>query len=355
MSDGIFVDHNGKQLTINIQEGSTYVIVDSNGTQIPFDTATAGGAGTFTSINVSGNGNIDGDLTVGGTITAAGSDTQVQFNDSGVLAGSADLTWDGSVLTVAGTIADSDSAANAGHVRFNHAGVLSSSNGFKYGFDTGVLQIGEADFAAPGTLIIGNGVGSGSGDNAATLVGNSLGDLTITPGTSSVTIAGNLVLSGTARRIQGDFSNATVANRTIFQSSTTNGNTSVRFMPNGSGTGASTTVINTSDPANSSYGTLTVSSSVVQLSSDAVGTGTHLPLQITTQGGVVAEFSTTGNSSIGIGGLATTATDGFVYIPACAGTPTGVPTTVAGYAPMVVDSTNNKLYVYTGGAWVAMN
>ena len=63
----------------------------------------------------------------------------------------------------------------------------------------------------------------------------------------------------------------------------------------------------------------------------------------------------TGSVSVGVASIATTATDGFLYIPACAGAPTGTPTAKTGLAPMVVDSTNNKLYVYVGGAWVAMN
>jgi hypothetical protein len=49
--------------------------------------------------------------------------------------------------------------------------------------------------------------------------------------------------------------------------------------------------------------------------------------------------------------LATTATDGFLYVPTCAGTPTGTPTSITGMAPIVVNTTNNKLYFYSGGAW----
>jgi hypothetical protein len=49
--------------------------------------------------------------------------------------------------------------------------------------------------------------------------------------------------------------------------------------------------------------------------------------------------------------LATTATNGFLYVPTCAGTPTGVPTAITGMAPIVVNTTNNKLYFYSGGAW----
>jgi hypothetical protein len=58
-----------------------------------------------------------------------------------------------------------------------------------------------------------------------------------------------------------------------------------------------------------------------------------------------------GNVAVGGGALATTATDGFLYVPTCAGTPTGTPTAITGMAPIVVNTTNNKLYFYSGGAW----
>lgn len=53
------------------------------------------------------------------------------------------------------------------------------------------------------------------------------------------------------------------------------------------------------------------------------------------------------------GALATTATDGFTYVPTCAGTPTGVPTAQTGMVAMVFDTTNNKLWVYDG-AWIGV-
>lgn len=52
--------------------------------------------------------------------------------------------------------------------------------------------------------------------------------------------------------------------------------------------------------------------------------------------------------------LATTATDGFLYIPTSAGLPTGTPTTQTGTAPIEYDTTNNELMVYNGG-WRAIN
>ena len=69
--------------------------------------------------------------------------------------------------------------------------------------------------------------------------------------------------------------------------------------------------------------------------------GTNDFLSITSTGSVIC------NSAA----IATTATDGFLYVPTCAGAPTGVPTTQTGRIPLVVDSTNNKLYFYSGGAW----
>jgi len=48
---------------------------------------------------------------------------------------------------------------------------------------------------------------------------------------------------------------------------------------------------------------------------------------------------------------ATNATDGFLYLPSCAGTPTGTPRTYTDAVPVIVDRTNNKLYFYTNGSW----
>ena len=53
----------------------------------------------------------------------------------------------------------------------------------------------------------------------------------------------------------------------------------------------------------------------------------------------------TGNKSA----PATTATDGFLYIPKMSGAPTGVPTAKTGYSPVVHDQTNSKLCVYDSG------
>jgi hypothetical protein len=44
-------------------------------------------------------------------------------------------------------------------------------------------------------------------------------------------------------------------------------------------------------------------------------------------------------------------TAGFTHIPAAGGAPSGVPTNPEGNVPLYYDTTNDKLYVYTGSAW----
>lgn len=60
-----------------------------------------------------------------------------------------------------------------------------------------------------------------------------------------------------------------------------------------------------------------------------------------------------GNVCIGNAAIATNATNGFLYIPTCAGAPSGTPTTKTGRVAMVFDTTNNKLMIYDGG-WIGV-
>lgn len=64
-------------------------------------------------------------------------------------------------------------------------------------------------------------------------------------------------------------------------------------------------------------------------------------------------FTVAGDGSVILAGaaLATGATFGFVYMPSCAGTPSGTPVAHTGTVPTVVDTTGSKLWAYIGGAW----
>ncbi len=54
----------------------------------------------------------------------------------------------------------------------------------------------------------------------------------------------------------------------------------------------------------------------------------------------------------GEGGLATTATDGFPYVPSAAGIPTGTPTTEINLNPRVFNRTGGIEYIWDGSNWI---
>jgi hypothetical protein len=270
-----------------------------------------------------------------------------------------------------------------------------------------------------------------------------------------------IALTGTADRIVGDFSNATVPSRTMFQTSTTNGASRLGVIPNGTGNTSSYSLFNNSTALNCGTMSMTLTNSLASLTSGITGSGSYVPLdinvggsqrlQISTAGAVAIGTTTLADSALTLAGiyqsssnvsnvyytggtipatttsatsvfhsnvataasaftltnlyhyrvtgvslgagsavtneygfygnipagsgkwnvyvngtapslfngttvvgtapLATTATDGFLYVPTCAGVPTGVPTTYTGTAPIVIDTTNHRLYFFSGGSW----
>jgi len=81
------------------------------------------------------------------------------------------------------------------------------------------------------------------------------------------------------------------------------------------------------------------------------GLGSTQPLRFLTNTLERMRIDSDGNVVVNTAAIATTATNGFLYVPTCAGTPTGTPTTYTGRVPIVVDTTNHKLYFYSGGTW----
>lgn len=90
------------------------------------------------------------------------------------------------------------------------------------------------------------------------------------------------------------------------------------------------------------------------LTATTTGVGLLIEAPTGATNNLAAKF--TGGSVVMSGAaLATTATSGYVYLTTCAGVPTGVPDVMTGTAAVQIDSTNNKMYIYSGGAWVALN
>ena len=123
-----------------------------------------------------------------------------------------------------------------------------------------------------------------------TVVGGALPYLPIGGGT----LTGDLGFSGAGRRIKGDFSNAIVTNRLMFQTSTANSNSIVGILPSGTGQISGLRVFNNSDPTNSSFGDLLCSSTAVSIASSLIGTGTFLPLWLQAGGATRLTVNPTG-------------------------------------------------------------
>jgi hypothetical protein len=130
---------------------------------------------------------------------------------------------------------------------------------------------------------------------------------------------------------------------------TTNGNISVAAPARNDATSNAIGVWASNDPADNARANVKfVTTAGASSSNSYIAFATN---NYGVSGGERMRIDSSGNVRIGTAALATTATDGFLYIPTCAGTPTGVPTSITGLAPLVIDSTNNKLYFYSGGSW----
>ena len=116
---------------------------------------------------------------------------------------------------------------------------------------------------------------------------------------TALSLAGNLTFTGTGQRITGDFTNATVANRVAFQTSTTNSATNVLILPNGTSTTSAINIANNSDPTNAASLTLSSLSTDVRINSGYFGAGTYLPLTMYTGGSERLRIDTSGNVGIG--------------------------------------------------------
>jgi hypothetical protein len=154
---------------------------------------------------------------------------------------------------------------------------------------------------------VGSGLILGTQDGTATPVERlritSAGNVGI--GTSSPTqpldVNGNVAITGTARRITGDFSNATIASRTLFQTSASNSQTGVVLIP----TGTSDQAIfeansDSTGGANGSISQIGVyAAGDVRFTSGNRGTGTLRPMTFYTGGSERMRIDASGNVGIG--------------------------------------------------------
>jgi hypothetical protein len=173
---------------------------------------------------------------------------------------------------------------------------------------TGSLPLSQLDANFSTGIVIGNTTVA-LGDTITTINNLTLANVTVTSASFSnvtlsgtTTVSGNTtVFSGTGARIQGDFSNATLASRTAFQDKTTNGPTGIGVLPNGSNATSAISLFNNSDPTNAAYSGIAIGPGNAALISANTGSGTALPLNIYVGSGAPerARFTTDGKFLVG--------------------------------------------------------
>jgi len=148
------------------------------------------------------------------------------------------------------------------------------------------------------TTIQYNNTGAFAGSANLTFNGTTLNAASINVST------GNLTFTTTAQKIVGDFSNATISNRTNFVTGTANSSTGIYALPSGTSTAASWQATNASDPTNASKIIIATNGTTdVQLVSGVNGTGTYLPL--TFFNGGLGRFVIGTSGQFGVGPTAT--------------------------------------------------
>lgn len=146
---------------------------------------------------------------------------------------------------------------------------------------------------------------------------------------------------------------------------TQNANTSLTLTNTNSSTAASVGILFTANGQNHrilTHGNGFTTAGAFAAGSMVIGSNTILNLVAENAAGVIgfytgsttnlrAQITAAGSFVMGSAAIATNATEGFLYIVSCAGTPTGTPVAKTGRVPMVWDSTNKKFYIYDG-SWL---
>lgn len=283
----------------------------------------------------------------------AGSDTQVLFNDGGVLAGDSGFTFNktnntidlgGATVTASDPVLDLSQTWNSAGVTFTGWKINITDTASSAGSLLADLQVaGTSRFAVQktGNVRVANGTSLSSmyarfpdyfGSPAFALSKND-NDTSYVFHVDTFGTVGYVKIGSTAAYTwasAGTFGTNPTIDLLLFRDA-------AGTLAQRNGTNAQTFRVYRSytDASNYSRWTVKWNTSTAILHAEGAGTGTD------------------GSVAFNDAALATDATRGFLMIPSCAGTPTGTPADIpTGQAPIVYDSTNKKLCVWDGAAWV---
>ena len=153
-----------------------------------------------------------------------------------------------------------------------------------------------------GVMTIASSVLTTTDINGGTIDGATIGASSASSGVfTSLSNSGNLTFTGTGNRILGDFSGAPVPNRTMLQTSTTNGSTIVGLVTNGTGTSTAIRYFNNSSAENCAQFDvgLLIAGTEARIASTITGTGTYVPMTFATGGSERMRIDTSGNLLVG--------------------------------------------------------
>jgi len=240
--------------------------------------------------------------------------------------------------------------------------------------DTGVVYVwdgsawvsqggggGTGDVTGPssstsGTIAVFSGTSGKIIADATNLIATATNITPATAGTFSINGFVNTSGAGSSLTLRGGNSTGNLGGAISVTAGSTqqSGNGATTTITGGSNTvgGGGTTIVaaGTSNAASQSGGNLSLRGG----QPGSGGTAGSIGMTTGTSAGGSTRLTIDGSGNIipGTAALATTATDGFIYSQSCAGTPTGVPAaTATGRVPLIIDSTNNRLYSYISG-WV---
>lgn len=183
-------------------------------------------------------------------------------------------------------------------------------------------------------------------------------------------------LSGPVSAASGSFNNLTVKQagvgqtsyinvlahgslqeRTIIRNAETNQSTGLAIAPNGNGTLGGLHIACNSDINNSNNLGIYLESTtpIAVIDSTKQGTATaNYPLHVQIGGSTRAVFNTNSSVQLGSAISGSSATSGFLYIPAVSTAMTATPGTVSGLVPICYNTDDNTIQVYNGG-WTVIS